>query len=262
MLNTATRLPANILPASDRAVSRRDNNPPSVVDHAREAFAELSAYLKDNPVIQQREQALLGSGYIERTRVALTAMEAERVEKVKPLNETLSVINAAYRGVRDPLETALKTLRGRLSNYANAVEAARIAEAEKLRLEAVERERIAREAEEAERAAIEDADAGECTDVGGAIKQADTAFADYSRANRQATIAERNVPVRFSSALGNRSLSMRTVEVLVIEDIARAIQVMGITDKIKDAVLSSARDFRKEFEELPAGIKATTERSI
>ena len=46
------------------------------------------------------------------------------------------------------------------------------------------------------------------------------------------------------------------------EDVAKAIKVMGLTPKITEAILSSARDYRKEFEELPAGINATFERSL
>jgi DNA repair exonuclease SbcCD ATPase subunit len=250
------------LPASDRVVTRGDNNPPGTIDRAREAFGELSDFLKDHPVIQAAPAAKLGSGYIERTRVALSEMESERAAKVKPLNDQLSAINGSYRAVRDPLETALKTLRKRLTDYANAIEEARIAEAERLRKEAEERERLAREAEAAEQDAIACADVGECTDVGAAIEQADQAFADYRRADKQAAIAERNVPVRFASAVGGRAQSMRTVEVLVVENVELAIKVLGITDKIRDAILSSARDYRKAFDELPNGIKATFERSM
>ena len=55
---------------------------------------------------------------------------------------------------------------------------------------------------------------------------------------------------------------MRTVEVLAIENAELAIRAMGLTDKIRDAILSSARDYRREHEELPAGINATFERSL
>ena len=55
---------------------------------------------------------------------------------------------------------------------------------------------------------------------------------------------------------------MRTVEVLVIDDVAKAIKILGLTDKIRDAVLSSARDFRKNFDELPDGVRSTWERQL
>lgn len=253
---------ASDIPAAGRAVARSDNNPPGPLIHGQNAMVELSAFLRENPVIQTQDQAKQGSAYIERTRVSLNEMETERKEKVAPLNEHLGIINAAYRNVREPLESALKVLRARLTSYASAIEAARIAEAEKLRKEAEAKEAAARAAERAEQDAIACADVGELSDVGAAIEQADHAFSDFKRADRQAAIAERSVPVRFNSVMGGRTQAMRTVEVLVIDDIAQAIKVMGITEKIAMAVLSSARDFRKEFDELPAGVRATFERSL
>lgn len=250
------------LPASDRAVTRADNHPPSTIQSAREAFSELGVWLREHPVIQNDADAKLGAAYIERTRVALGDMETERKAKVAPLNEQLSEINGNYREARDPLESLLKTLRGRLTTYANAVEAARIAEANRLRLEAEERERLARAAEEAEREAIDDASQGVESDIGAAVEQADQAFADYRSADKQAAIAERNVPLKLRSVMGGRTMSMRTVEKLVIEDAAAAIKALGVTPDIQEAILKSARAFRKEFDELPAGITATFERSL
>lgn len=238
------------------------NQPPGPIESAKEAFAELATFLKENPVIQSPADAKQGGGFVERTRVALAEMEAARTGEVAPLNKQLTTINSAYRAVREPLESALRQLRARLTTYANAVEAARIAEANRLRAEAEAKEAEARAAEAAEQDAIACADVGECSDVGGAIAQADAAFKDFARADRTAAVAERNVPVRIGSVMGNRSLSMRTVEVLVIEDAAKAIAAMGLTDKIRDAILSSARDFRKAHNELPPGIAATFERQM
>lgn len=250
------------IPGADRDVTPVDNQPPGPIDSAKEAFGELSAYLKDNPVIQNPADAKQAGGFVERTRIALSTMETERTERVGPLNAQLSAINGAYRAVRDPLEKALKTLRARLTDYATAVEAARIAEANRLRAEAEAKEAAAREAERAEQEAIAEAEQGACSDVGGAIAEADAAFTDYQKAGRQAAIAERNVPVRIGSVMGGKSLSMRTIEVLAIEDVAKAIKVLGITDGIRDAILSSARAYRKEFGELPAGVVSTYERSL
>ena len=68
--------------------------------------------------------------------------------------------------------------------------------------------------------------------------------------------------VRIGSIMGNRALSMRTVEVLVVEDACKAIKAIGLTDKIRDAILSSAKDFRKAYDELPDGVISTQERSL
>lgn len=238
------------------------NKPPGPIDSAKEAFTELSSFLQNNPVIQDEEAARHGAAYVERTRVALSEMENERTALVKPLNEQLSGINAAYRVVRDPLEKALKALRQRIADYANEIERKRIEEAERLRQEAEAKEAQARAAEAAEQEAIADAEVGECTDVGGAIEHANETFADYQRADRAAARAERAVPVRFHSVMGGRSISMRTTEVLKITDACAAIKAMGITPEIETALLSAARKYRKAFEELPAGITATFERSI
>lgn len=247
-----------------RTIDAGHNNPPSRLEYAADAFTELSAFLKDKPVIQSEHEARAGVALKERTLVAIKEARNERETKTSPLRERLNAIFSAYELVKDkgPLETAYGILRKRLTTYATAIEDARIAEANRLRLEAEERERIAREAEAAEAAAIAGADVGECTDVGAAIEQADVAFSSFRRADKQAAIAEKNVPVRFASALGGRSQAMRNVEVLMLDNIDAAIKVLGITDKIRDAVLSSARDFRKEFDELPAGIIATYERSL
>lgn len=252
------------IPATNREVERSDNNPPDRLGYATEAMEELRAFLKTHPVIQSEVEAKAGSACNERTLVALNEARAERETKTRPFRDRLNAIFDAYALVKDKgtLETARAELRKRLTKYANDIEAKRIAEVERLRQEAEDAERKAREAEAAELEAIDDAEQGVESDVGGAIEQADQAFNDYRRADKQAAIAAKNVPVRFSSVVGGRSMGMRTTEVLTIEDAAKAIKILGLTDKIRDAILSSARDYRREFEELPAGIVATFERSL
>ena len=253
----------NAIPATDRLVSTSDNQP-SRLEFAAEAYDELRTYLKATPVITCNDEAQAGAAVNERTLVALNEARAERETKTRPFRDKLNAIFDAYALVKDKgtLETARAELRKRLTKYANDLEAKRIAEVERLRAEAEAKERLAREAEAAEREAIDDAEQGVESDVGEAIQHADQAFTDYRRADKSAAIAAENVPVRFASVLGGKSRSMRTVEVLMIEDVTRAIKVLGLTDKITEAILSSARDYRKEFDELPAGITATFERSL
>lgn len=251
------------IPATDRLVSTADNMP-SRIDYAAEAMDELRTFLKGHPVITSQAEAKAGAAVNERTLVALNEARTERETRTRPFRDKLNAIFAAYELVKDKgtLETARSELRKRLTKFATDEENKRLAELARLQAEADEKERLAREAEAAERDAIDDAEQGVESDVGGAIEQADTAFGEFQRADRQAAIAARHVPVRFASVLGGRSRGMRNVEVLVIEDVAKAIKILGLTDKIKDAILSSARDYRKEFEELPAGITATFERSL
>ena len=238
------------------------NQPPGPLASGREAMTELSAWLTEHPVVQTRAEAKEGGAYVERTRIALNEMETERTVKVAPLNKQLGTINGAYRAVREPLEKTLKELRRRLTDFASAEEARRIAELRRLEADRDEAERIARAAEAKEQNAIAAVDVGECANVGAAINEADAAFKDFDKLVSATAVAERNVPVRIGSVMGNRALSMRTIEVLVIEDAAKAIKAMGLTEKIQQAILSSARDFRKAHDELPTGIGITYERSL
>lgn len=250
------------IPSAHGAVAPTDNQPPGTIDCAEEAMTELSAWLRDHPVIQLPPEAKDGAAYVERTRVALNDMEAERTVKVAPLNEQLASINGAYREVRQPLERALKELRGRLTTYAAAIEADRIAQAERLRQEAEAKEQAARDAEAREREAIDDAAQGAEADVGGAIAQADAQFAEYQRAARTAAVATRSVPVRIGSVMGGKSLSMRTTRKLIVTDAQAALRAIGTTDDITDALLKGARAFKEEHGELPAGVTETFERSM
>ena len=252
-----------LAPASDRNVQKTDNLPERpALAQGLEAMGELNVFLKETPAITALVEAKTGAAFVERSRIAIDAIEKERTLQVGPLNAKVASINGDYRLVRDPLERVLKELRRRLTDYGNAVEAARIAEANRLAAERTEAERIAREAEAREADAKAAVDVGACEDVGDAIAQADAAFKDFEKADRAAAIAAKNVPVRLSSAMGNRALSMRTVEVLAVEDAHAAIEAMGITPDIEQAILKSARAFYKAHNEVPPGISLTHERRM
>ena len=252
------------------APTQGHNHPPGPLESAKEAAAELSAFLKEHPAFQSPGDAKEGAAWIERTRAALKEARDERDSKTKPLNEQVKAIRETYDIVREKteknpgglLERAYNELKRRWTAYSNAVEAARIAELRRLQAEREQAERAAREAEAREADAMAAVDVGVCEDVGDAIVQADAAFKQYEKADRQVAVASRNVPVRVGSIMGGRSLSMRTVEVLVIEDAAAAFEALGPTEKIREAILSSARDFRKAHGELPTGISSTYERSV
>jgi hypothetical protein len=55
---------------------------------------------------------------------------------------------------------------------------------------------------------------------------------------------------------------MRTEKTLVLENYGRAIKAIGPNDKIRDAVLSAARDYRKLHGKLPDGVTEVTERKF
>ena len=238
------------------------NNPPGPIDSAKDAMAELSAYLAEHPVIQSHDEAKQCGGWIERTRVSLKAMEDERVEKVAPLNEQLSTINGMYRAVREPLTKAYDVLKARLTKYTLAVEEARRIEAERLQREADEKERLAREAEAREQEAISNANEGELTDVGQAIADADGAFNDFQKAGRAAAVAERNAKVRIGSVMGGKALSARNHEVLIVADACAAIMAMGLSEALALQITRDAKKFREATGELPDGIVSKVERSL
>lgn len=242
--------------------SRLHNNPPSSIDFAREAMADLNTFLTDHPVIQSTEQAKEGALYVERTRKTIQDMEDERKRSVAPLNEQVKTINESYRCVRDPLDNVLSELRRRLTDFTAREEAKRIREAEEKRLAAEAAELEARRAEEAEREAKASATFGEVTDVAAAVVEADQAFSRFKQADREAALAEHNTSVRLPSQLGGKALSLRTTENLILDDAIAAIKAIGVTDKISDAILSAARSYRKLRGQLPPGVRAETTRSI
>jgi hypothetical protein len=57
-------------------------------------------------------------------------------------------------------------------------------------------------------------------------------------------------------------MGLRDRETLTVTDWQAAITELGLTDLIRDAILTSARAYRKNFRELPEGIVATYDRSL
>jgi hypothetical protein len=189
-------------------------------------------------------------------------MEAERDGLVRPHNEQVKAINDRYRPARTTLEKLVDELRRRLSSYARALEIERVREAEAARTAAAEAERAAREAEQREREAVEEADQGVCDiDIGAVTQEADTAFAAFQKADRTAARAERDSRIRIAGGFG-KAMGLRDRETLTVTDWQAAITELGLTDTIRDAILASARAYRKAFRELPEGIVATYDRSL
>jgi hypothetical protein len=238
------------------------NHPPGAIQSAKGAHAELSKFAEDTPAITNFDDAKAAAGWIERTRVALQSLEDERKPQVDPLNAKLEAINKPYRLVRQPLEKLYEVVKARLTKYNNAVEAARLKEAQRLRDEAEAAERIAREAEANEANAIAGAEVGECTDIGGATLEADATFRSFQKAARAAATAERNVPVRIASVMGGKALSMRTTEVFIVEDACAAITAMGLSDLARQQLIKDAKRYREATGELPDGVKSEYQRSL
>ena len=236
------------------------NSPPSNIDFSRETVAALDEFLKNHPVIESPEDAKEGKLLADRAANSLKDMEAERDGLVRPLNEQVAEINATFRQPKQTLEKVANILKGRLTVFIQTEKRRRETEAEAKRKAAEEAERIAREAEEREREAKEDAAAGviEAPVVEAAVS-ADLAFSEFKRAEREANRAERDAEKTKIAGGFNKALALRTKEILTVSDWQAAIEEMGCTDRIKEAILTDARSYRKEFNELPAGIAISTE---
>lgn len=239
--------------------------PKSALERAREGYATLSAAIADLPVIQNEDEAREIKGHIDQLKSYYDELETERDGKVRPLNNEVAEINGAYRPVRDPIDTLRKEASRRLGIFLAAEEERRAREAEIARQAAIEAEEKARAAESREAEAIENADQGECTDVGAAIADADAAFGEYQRADRSAKRAERNAHVKIGGGIG-RSASLRTKEELEVVDakkaIASLIKAGPLPEKVAEAILSAARDYRKVKGKLPDGVAAHTSRGL
>ena len=238
------------------------NNPPDMIALAQGTMTAVGRFLADHPVIQDEIEAKEAKLLKDRADDAVKDMEAERDGLVRPLKEKVAAINGLYRPARDPLEKIIKELRSRLTKYTLAEEAKREAVAEAARAAAAAAERLAREAEEREREAAAEAASGVLdVDIAAATVTADQAFADFQAADRTLARAERDTKVRITGGYRN-AVSLKTHEVLSVSDWQAAIAEIGLTDAIRDAVLTGARAYRKTFGELPDGISATQERAV
>ncbi len=245
------------------------NNPPGAIEIAKDTFADAAKWLANNPVIETEEVSRDAAKLVKRCEASLWEIEAERDSKVRPLNDRVAAINADYKAQHNTdkkkpgaLDKVFGELTKRLAAYLKAEEDRRAAEAERKRLEALEAERLAREAEEREKEALENASLGEIgIDVAAVTSEADAAFRDFEKANRSASIAEREMTARVSGGYG-RALSLRNKETLVVTDAVTALKAIGPNETISAAILTAARAYRKLHDRLPDGVKAEYERDM
>lgn len=245
------------------------NNPPSPIEMAESIMQVLSDWMKDHPVIQTEDEARAAKPLIDRAKAAMDEIEAERDGKVRPLNDKVAEVNAEYKAVHntDPkkpgtFNKVFNELKLRVADYLRREEQKRLIAAAEARRIQEEAERQAREAEEREREALDNASAGEIgVDVAIVTKEADTAFETFERQSRFADRAERDTKVKIGGGFAG-AVSLRTAETLQVDDALKAIVVIGTTDRIREAILTEARAYRKANGRLPDGVSATTERKL
>lgn len=238
------------------------NNPPTEIDDARSVYATIQSFMRDAPVIEDEKTARAANEKLAAGTSMLKTLERVRKDEADPLYAAWQAARKKYEPAISGLSKLVDELSARLAAFMRAEEARREAAAEETRKAAEEAERIAREAEKAEFEARENASMGELVDVGAAMSAADDAFSDFKEADRAATIAEKETPVRFRSRFASRATSLRTKETLVLLDALAAIGEIGVTEKIGEAILSEARVFRKANGRLPNGVTAQTERTL
>jgi hypothetical protein len=237
------------------------NLPPDMTITAGEVSSDLSGWMSENPVIETEDQARKAKVFIDRGKLAIEDLEAERTGKVKPLNDQVAEINDHYRGPRELLRGVLDELGHRITTFILKEEKARFAIAEAARLKAEDAERAAREAEERERGAYLEASHGVLgVDIGNVTAEADQRFREFERASHQAALAERETHVRVGGGF-RRSLSLKTKTSIVVSDPIAAFTEIGLNNEgINDAICTAAKAYKRLSGRWPEGIKIATER--
>lgn len=238
------------------------NNPPDMTETASETMRDLSAWLSEHPVIQSEEDAKEAKVFIDRGKLCLKDLDDERDGKVRPLNDKVKEINAHYRPAKESLSSVVGLLSVRVTQFITTERERREKIARDAALRAAEAESRAREAERVEQDAIASADMGELgVDVGAAIQTASSAFREFERSAKTAAIAEKETHVKITGGF-TRALSLRTKETLSVTDGELALRSIGLTDDIRDAIIKSARAYRKLNGRLPEGVEAQTTEGI
>ncbi len=232
------------------------NRGPSMTEVAAETMQHIGSWMAENPIVTE-DTAKEAKLFLDRGKLAIRDLEDERTKRVEPLNEKVKEINEGYKAPRVQLETVLSQLSDRLTGFIKeekrkreeaAREAARIAE---------EAEQRAREAERAEQDAIGSANSGELgVDIAAHVVEADNAFRDFEKADRALAIALKETKVKVGGGF-SRAISLRQRESLVLVDAVVAINSMGVSDDVREAILKSARAFRKATGDLPDGVTST-----
>ena len=223
---------------------------------AAETMRDLSDWMAEHPVVQSMEEAREAKVYIDRGKLCIKDLEDERDGKVRPLNEQVKEINATYKAPKEALSTVVNLLADRIAEFLAAERERREEAAREAARIAQEAEQRAREAERLEQEAVESANTGELgVDVASHVLAADESFKDFERASRKAALAEKETHVKVSGGF-SRAISLRQKETLIVTNPVVALNEIGMTEDIREAIVKSARAYRKLRGRLPAGVSA------
>jgi hypothetical protein len=238
------------------------NNPPEMIELAASTASSISAWMADNPVVATEENARDAKLQIDRAKLCIKDLEAERDRRTRPLIDRLLTVREEYRGPRRLIGTILDEMLYRLQIFVRAEERKLAIRAEEAAAKTLEAERAARDAEKIEQEKLDDASEGEVgIDVAEVTSNADQAFEDYQKAARQAVLAQRETHVKIGGGF-SRAIGLRKKETLHVVDCFAAIGELGVTTDIALAILKSARTFRKLNGRLPNGVARTVEDNL
>lgn len=237
------------------------NQPPDMTVTAGEVSNDLSGWMAEHPVIRNEDEAREAKVFIDRGSLCVKDLEDERKGKTAPLNEQIETINNHYRAPRELLRGVIDELKRRFDSFLLLEERKRVVAAQEAARAAERAEQVAREAERVEQEAREDADAGVAgLDIAAVTVGADKAFADYQKAAREAQRAERETNVKVGGGF-RRALSLRSKEVIVVENPIAAIQEIGLgNETILEAIIKASRSFKKLHGRYPQGVGSYSER--
>lgn len=246
------------------------NNPPGPIDAGMDTACAVSAWLAEHPVIETEDHARDAKLLLDRAKSSAGEVEDARKRETKPLNDQLDEINARHKYIHNTdkknpgiLDKTVARLNERVTDYLARREAARIKAAEEARKVAEAKIEAARLAAAAQNEAIENARAGELgVDVTQEVVKADRAVKDAHLAERVAQRAEREADNTKLAGGWHNSIGLKDKETLVLESYGKAITAIGPHPKIEAAILSAAREYRKERGQLPEGVTSKITRAI
>jgi hypothetical protein len=266
---TTSEIADKYIPSARGAVPPTDNQPPAVaIESAKEAREQIGQWLTDVPVVQTLEQARNAATQMRLGKTALDELETERTTSPlykawKAFDDKVRAANKLYKGASDPIAALVKEVDKRLWRYREAEKERRRQEAAEAQRKAAELAQRALDAAAARDEAVDDASMGVETDAGALIVQANQL---NRRAALSAHIADgmvRNAEtVKIRDDFGGRAVAARNPDVPTVTDAIAAITAMGMTGKIEEAIVSSARDFYRAHLEWPKGITIVKQRSM
>ena len=231
------------------------HNTPTELELAAGAKAELDKWLDEHPAITTEDEAREAKLVYDRAYASLKDLEAAKELETKPLHTAWQDALAKYRSPYNLFEGSVSRLMNMMQAFAREAKRKADAIAAEAARKLAEARAAAEEAERKEKEAIENASLGEIgAGVGQATEEADAAFQAFNQAAREARAAERDTNVKITGGF-SRAIGIRAEKTLHLDDVSKAIAVLGVTEDIKAAVLKSARAYKKLKGSWPDGVR-------